>query len=246
MTTSNIALVDIHNVLELETPLENRDKWLVVVLSDRLNAYGLAVDKFLGECDLVVRPLDPRLGKVPDISSVAVMMDGSPVLIFDVEDLVRSIDNLLAGRRLRKLTKSFDAIEAAKHKRILVVDDSFTVREMERKLLESRGYQVDTAVDGVDGWNAVRSGSYDMVISDVDMPRMNGIEFVAQIKRHSQLKSIPVIIVSYKDKEEDPFGGPAGRGQLLFDQEQFSGRLIYSSCRQSDWRRINHADCHCE
>ena len=204
---NNIALLDIHNVLELETPLENREKLFVVVLSDRLNAYGLAVDKFLGECDLVVRPLDPRLGKVPDISSVAVMLDGAPVLIFDVEDLVRSIDNLLAGRRLRKLSQTIEAIEAQKLKRILVVDDSFTVREMERKLLESKGYQVDTAVDGVDGWNAVRTGSYDMVISDVDMPRMNGIEFVNQIKRHAELKSIPVIIVSYKDKEEDRLAG---------------------------------------
>jgi len=204
---NNIALVDIHNVLELETPLENREKLFVVVLSDRLNAYGLAVDKFLGECDLVVRPLDTRLGKVPDISSVAVMLDGAPVLIFDVEDLVRSIDNLLAGRRLRKLNPAFEAIEARKQKRILVVDDSFTVREMERKLLESKGYLVDTAVDGVDGWNAVRTGSYDMVISDVDMPRMNGIEFVNQIKRHAELKSIPVIIVSYKDKEEDRLAG---------------------------------------
>jgi two-component system, chemotaxis family, sensor histidine kinase and response regulator WspE len=204
---NNIALLDIHNVLELETPLENREKLFVVVLSDRLNAYGLAVDKFLGECDLVVRPLDARLGKVPDISSVAVMLDGAPVLIFDVEDLVRSIDNLLAGRRLRKLNQGPEAIEAQKQKRILVVDDSFTVREMERKLLESKGYQVDTAVDGVDGWNAVRTGSYDMVISDVDMPRMNGIEFVNQIKRHAELKSIPVIIVSYKDKEEDRLAG---------------------------------------
>ena len=204
---NNIALLDIHNVLELETPLENREKLFVVVLSDRLNAYGLAVDKFLGECDLVVRPLDVRLGKVPDISSVAVMLDGAPVLIFDVEDLVRSIDNLLAGRRLRKLSQAVEAIEARKQKRILVVDDSFTVREMERKLLESKGYQVDTAVDGVDGWNAVRTGSYDMVISDVDMPRMNGIEFVNQIKRHAELKSIPVIIVSYKDKEEDRLAG---------------------------------------
>ena len=204
---NNIALVDIHNVLELDTPLENREKLFVVVLSDRQNAYGLAVDKFLGECDLVVRPLDPRLGKVPDISSVAVMLDGSPVLVFDVEDLVRSIDNLLAGRRLRKLSQTVEAIEAQKLKRILVVDDSFTVREMERKLLESKGYQVDTAVDGVDGWNAIRTGSYDMVISDVDMPRMNGIEFVNQIKRHAELKNIPVIIVSYKDKEEDRLAG---------------------------------------
>ena len=204
---NNIALVDIHNILEMETTFDHQDKLSVVVLSDRLNAYGLAVDKFLGECDLVVRPLDPRLGKVPDISSVAVMMDGSPVLIFDVEDVVRSIDNLLAGRRLRKLNKPIEAIEAERRKRILVVDDSFTVREMERKLLESKGYEVDTAVDGVDGWNAVRSSNYDMVISDVDMPRMNGIELVTQIKRHAELKSIPVIIVSYKDTEEDRLKG---------------------------------------
>ena len=204
---SNIALLDIHDVLELEKPLENQEKLPVVVLSDRMNAYGLAVDKFLGEYDLVVRPLDPRLGKVPDISSVAVMLDGSPVMIFDVEDLVRSIDNLLSGRRLRKLNQAFEAIEAKRHKRILVVDDSFTVREMERKLLESKGYLVDTAVDGVDGWNAIRTDNYDMVISDVDMPRMNGIELVTHIKRHAQLKSIPVIIVSYKDKEEDRLKG---------------------------------------
>jgi two-component system sensor histidine kinase and response regulator WspE len=97
--------------------------------------------------------------------------------------------------------------DVKKKKRILVVDDSFTVREMERKLLESRGYQVETAVDGVDGWNAVRASSYDMVVSDVDMPRMNGIELVANIKKHPELKALPVIIVSYKDKEEDRIRG---------------------------------------
>jgi len=200
---NNIALVDIHHVLELNTPPQQQEELFVVVVSDRLNFYGLSVDRFLGEYDLVVRPLDPRLGKVPDISSVAVMLDGAPVLIFDVEDLVRSIDNLLSGRRLRKLSSATDKEETKRKKRILVVDDSFTVREMERKLLENKGYEVETAVDGVDGWNAVRADHYDMVVSDVDMPRMNGIKFVTQIKQHAELKSLPVIIVSYKDKEED-------------------------------------------
>ena len=200
---NNIALVDIHHVLELKAPPQQQEELFVVVVSDRLNFYGLSVDRFLGEYDLVVRPLDPRLGKVADISSVAVMLDGAPVLIFDVEDLVRSIDNLLSGRRLRKLSSVSDKKEVKRKKRILIVDDSFTVREMERKLLESKGYEVETAVDGVDGWNAVRAERYDMVVSDVDMPRMNGIKFVTQIKQHPELKSLPVIIVSYKDKEED-------------------------------------------
>ena len=76
----------------------------VVVASDRSHRFGVVVDRFLGERDLRVSPLDPRLGKVPNINSSSVLENGSPVLIVDVEDLIRSIDNLLAGRRLGKLT----------------------------------------------------------------------------------------------------------------------------------------------
>jgi len=202
---SNIALVNIHDVLELRSLPPNAEQMNVVVISDRASAYGLVVDKFLGEYDLVVRPLDPRLGKLPDISAAAVMLDGSPVLIFDVEDLVHSIDKLLNNKRLRKVTQDSNDPELVKGppaKQILVVDDSITVREMERKLLESKGYLVDIAVDGLDAWNALRAVTYDMVVTDVDMPRLNGIELVRRIKQNEVLRHLPVIIVSYKDSEE--------------------------------------------
>lgn len=202
----NIALVDVYDVLEL-TKIERRENVLsVVVISDRVHSYGIVVDSFLGECDLVVRPLDGRLGKISNISSMAVMMDGSPVLVFDVEDMVRSIDTLLTGeRRLKKISRARE--EEQKRKHILVVDDSITVREMERKILESRGYRVDVAVDGVEAWNLVRTVNYDMVVSDIDMPRMNGIELIANIKSHEKLRSLPVMVVSYKNKEEDRLKG---------------------------------------
>ncbi len=204
----NIALIDVHDVLEIDKPGGQQDDELpVVVISDRANSYGLLVDTFVGENDLVVRPLDSRLGKVPDISAAAVMLDGSPILIFDIEDLVRSIDKMLNRRRLHKLSTRTKAEEAVPAKRVLVVDDSITVRETERKLLENTGYHVEVAVDGLEGWNAVRSEQFDLVISDVDMPRMNGIEFVSHIKDHHALKSLPVIIVSYKDTEEHRMQG---------------------------------------
>ena len=88
-------------------------------------------------------------------------------------------------------------------KRVLVVDDSLTVRELERKLLGGQGYLVDVAVDGMDGWNAVRTGNYDLVVTDVDMPRLDGIELVTLIRKDARLKSLPVMIVSYKDRQED-------------------------------------------
>ena len=71
------------------------------------------------------------------------------------------------------------------------------------KLLDGAGYEVDIAVDGMDGWNAVRTGRFDLVVTDVDMPRLDGIELVTLIKKDTNLKNLPVMIVSYKDREED-------------------------------------------
>lgn len=207
LSDRNIGLVAAHQVLDLPESDSESDTLSVLILSDRFTQYGLIVDRFLGERDLVVRPLDPRLGKVRDISAAALMEDGSPVLIVDVEDLVQSIDRLLTNGGLSYTRAKKHPHKAPPRKRILVVDDSITVREMERKLLENNGYDVQVAVNGMDAWNAARTTPYDLIISDVDMPRMNGIELVNQIKTHPKLKSIPVIIVSYKDREEDRIQG---------------------------------------
>jgi two-component system sensor histidine kinase and response regulator WspE len=212
-----VGLVTASQVLELASTSPVGEGLPVAVLSDRGNRFGVVVDEFLGERDLDVRPVDPRLGKIPNINSVSVLEDGWPVLIIDVEDLVRSIDNLLHGRRF-KLPEAADThVQAVRHaRRILVVDDSITVRELERQLLESRGYAVDVAVDGMDGWNAVRTVGYDLIVSDVDMPRMDGIQMVSLIKRDPRLRGVPVIIVSYKDREEDRIRGlEAGANSYL-------------------------------
>ena len=204
-----VGLIDAVQVLDLAPGPEAADPMPVVVVGDRGTRFGLIVDEFLGERDLEVRPLDPRLGKPPDINSASLLDDGWPVLIVDVEDLVRSIDNQLGGKRLKGVAGPASAASKARRpaKRVLVVDDSITVRELERQLLEGRGYAVDVAVDGVDGWNAVRQGDYHLVISDVDMPRMDGIGLVRSIKQDPRLKSLPVVIVSYKDREEDRMRG---------------------------------------
>jgi two-component system, chemotaxis family, sensor histidine kinase and response regulator WspE len=213
-----VGLVEASRVLELAAAHGRQPEELipVVVVSDRNHRFGVVVERVLGERDLRVWPLDARLGKVPNISSSSVLENGWPVLIIDVEDLIRSIENLISGRRLGKLARGSVEREAPATKRILVVDDSITVRELERQLLESRGYAVDTAVDGVDGWNAVRSAHYDLVVSDVDMPRMDGFQFVRHIRGDSRLQAIPVVIVSYKDREEDRIKGlDAGASSYL-------------------------------
>ncbi|EIK67929.1 sensor histidine kinase/response regulator [Pseudomonas synxantha BG33R] len=175
----------------------------VVVIRERDAVYGIAVERFIGERTLVVLPLDDRLGKVQDISAGALLDDGSVVLIVDVEDMLRSVDKLLNTGRLERIARRSQQATEAPRKRVLVVDDSLTVRELQRKLLLNRGYEVAVAVDGMDGWNALRSEDFDLLITDIDMPRMDGIELVTLLRRDSRLQSLPVMVVSYKDREED-------------------------------------------
>jgi len=198
-----IGLVAAHQVLDLEESPPSAAAASIIVLGDKAARYGLLIDSFLGERELVVRTLDPRLGKVKNISSAALMPDGSPALIIDVDDLKRSIEALVSSQRLARVASEAGTEAVKKRKHVLVVDDSLTVRELERKLLAGRGYAVDVAVDGMDGWNAVRTGHYSLVVTDVDMPRMDGIELLKLIRKDSRLQSLPVMIVSYKDRQED-------------------------------------------
>jgi len=202
LADQQIGLVAASQVLELESQTTDDDV-SIVVLGDKTARYGLVVERFLGEQELVVRTLDARLGKIQNISAAALMPDGSPLLIIDVDDLIRHIENLVSGQRLTPIGRNGAGETKKTRKRVLVVDDSLTVRELERKLLDSRGYAVDVAVDGMDGWNAVRTSHYDLVVTDVDMPRLDGIELVTLIRKDTRLKSLPVMIVSYKDRQED-------------------------------------------
>ncbi len=222
-----LGLVDARQVLQMPIPEDKVEKVLpVIVLSDRLCRYGIVVGGFLGERELVVLPLDSRLGKVTNISAGAVMEDGSPLLILDVDDVVRTMDNLIGqGRVLRAVSQTGKGEGATR--RILVVDDSLTVREVERKLLENRGYEVAVAVDGMDGLNAMQERRYDLVITDVDMPRMDGIELVRRIRQDADRKGTPVMIVSYKDREEDKLRGlQAGADYYLTKSSFHDDRLI--------------------
>jgi two-component system sensor histidine kinase and response regulator WspE len=203
----HVSLLAAHQVFESTEVKPPGAELPVVVLGERNQRYGLLVDRFLGERELVVQPLDPRLGKVKDISAAALMEDGSPVLIVDVDDMIRSIEKLATTGELANVGRTALAAATLERKRVLVIDDSLTVRELERKLLEGAGYSADVAVDGMDGWNAIRTGKYDLIITDVDMPRMDGIELTSLIKKDEHLKSLPVMIVSYKDREEDRMRG---------------------------------------
>ncbi|PRA50749.1 MULTISPECIES: hybrid sensor histidine kinase/response regulator [Pseudomonas] len=199
----HVGLVAASQLLQHPASQNSAATLKVVVIRERDAVYGVAVERFIGERTLVVLPLDERLGKIQDISAGALLDDGSVVLIVDVEDMLRSVEKLLNTGRLERIARNNQQAAHVVRKRVLVVDDSLTVRELQRKLLVNRGYDVAVAVDGMDGWNALRSEDFDLLITDIDMPRMDGIELVSLLRRDNRLQSLPVMVVSYKDREED-------------------------------------------
>jgi two-component system, chemotaxis family, sensor histidine kinase and response regulator WspE len=228
-----LPLINATKVLNLQRPPREVDDLSVIVASVRNNSFGIIVDRFLGEQDLVVRPLDPRLKQIQSVNAVAIGEDGAPLLLLDVEDMITAIDADISGARsgmwrISELTQAAAADKA----RILVVDDSVTVREEERKILEGHGYAVEVAVDGLDGWGALSLGSYDLVITDVDMPRLNGVELVQRIRASEKLAKLPVIIVSYKDRAEDRQAGLEAGAQFYFTKSDFSDASILEAIRE--------------
>ena len=191
----SVGLVSGARALGFEDAQSESRSVYAVVVADRDNLYGIEIDSLPAESELVVRPLHERLGKIPCVSAASLTDDGLPILILDVDDLVSSIDKFLSSGEL--LSRHSSQAQAKELGRILVVDDSITVRETQRQILEGAGYSVDTAVDGMDGWNSVRLNKYDLIVSDIDMPRLNGFEFIEKVRSRESSKSIPIIIVSY-------------------------------------------------
>lgn len=202
-----IGIIAAQQVLDLNDSEPDDDILSVIVLQGEFNSYGLIVDTFHGIRDLVIQPLNQRLGKLRSISAASIAEDGTPILILDIQDLVQTMDHLISGNRLKPIKPLTKLSKRRQTKRILVVDDSITVREVERKILTDYGYETEVAVDGVDAWNHLRVNDFDLVITDIDMPHMDGIELVVHIKESDDYHNMPVIIVSYKDREEDKTRG---------------------------------------
>ena len=178
------------------------DETAVVVIEHGPQSIAFAVDAFRGVKLMVVKNLGDHLKRVRNIAGTSIMGNGEVAFILHVPDLMTSSKDGKRGFSRLSTPEGLPALVSAK-KKILVVEDSMMTREMERSILESAGYEVDVAVDGVDGLDKLSQNPYDLVITDVEMPRMDGFEFVKTFKESEALRNIPAIIVTTLSSEEE-------------------------------------------
>ena len=160
--------------------------------------YALQVDTLLGSREIVVKTLGNQFSSVMGVSGGTILGDGSVVIILDLPAMIRNQSNLEYQH-----AKALDEIEAEKRhelemrtKRILVVDDSVTVRKVTTRLLERNGFEVFTAKDGVDAIATLQDHIPDLMLLDIEMPRMDGFEVASVVRHDSRLKHVPIIMIT--------------------------------------------------
>jgi two-component system chemotaxis sensor kinase CheA len=175
------------------------DRIPVVVLASAEKRIAVHVDEVLAEQEVLVKGLGKQLSRVRNIAGATVLGTGKVVPVLNIPDLMKS-----AVRSAPPAKESVTTDQASTQtRRILVADDSITARTLLKNILEAAGYQVVTAVDGADAFTQVRSSEFDLVVSDVDMPRMSGFELTAKIRGDPKHAELPVVLVTALESRED-------------------------------------------
>jgi len=191
-----VILLHANHLFNRPLPDNTSDEYEVLVIGRSSNYYALVVECIIGERELSIHPLDPQLGHVKDISSAALLEDGSPILIIDGEEYVASIDEMIKENpKIGKYLYKREDVQQASV-RVLIVDDSMTVREMERNLLQENGFLVDTAANGEIALALLSECSYQLIITDLDMPHMNGYQLIEKIREDQKFNAMPIMVMS--------------------------------------------------
>ncbi len=201
----------------------------VLVLSCADTVFGLHVEEVLWEQDVVVKPLPSPIARVRTIAGATLLGTGELVPVLHIPDM---LDATRASEQHQYGRAASEEVETIS--RLLVVDDSITSRVLLHDILVSSGYQVKTAVDGIDALTHLRESEYDLVVSDVEMPRMNGFELTQTIRKDEKLHELPVVLVTGLESREDRERGfDVGANAYIiksgFDQSnllEVIGRLI--------------------
>jgi two-component system chemotaxis sensor kinase CheA len=195
---------------------------LIVVTADEKKA-AFRVNEVSGEQQVLVKGLGALMPHVRNISGATILGNGKVVPILNPYDLLLSAKNGVVRRNL----ETSEVKQVEKSGRILVVEDSITSRTMLKNVLETAGYTVTTAVDGIDGYTKAKSESFDLIMSDVDMPRLNGFELTTRIRSDKNLSQMPVILLTSLDSREDrEYGIEVGADAYMVKSSFDQGNLI--------------------
>ena len=216
------SAVRLNDVLELTQKHADSDpkrKMPVLVLGWAGEQIGFIVDEILDEQEVLVKSLGKQLRRVRNIAGATVLGSGKVLPVLNVADLMQSAVSMATGAARQETNES--------PKSILVAEDSITARTLLKNILEFAGYRVKTAVDGVEALSVLANGGFDLVVSDVEMPRMSGFDLTAKIRADKRLSELPVVLVTaLESREHRERGVDVGANAYIVKSSFDQGNLL--------------------
>lgn len=196
----HIGLVDLGLSLGLNETSSKDEKVLpALILNSNGKKMAFKVDEILEEIEGIIKPLGSQLKSIKKITGVTMVGNGILIPVVNVSELIEyAVGGMNSGSdkiKIKGITEQ--------KQRVLIVEDSITVRSMLKSIVESAGYETEVAVDGVDGYNKLTDGNFDAVVTDIEMPNMNGFELTSKIKGDKKFSDIPVILVTTLESQKD-------------------------------------------
>lgn len=199
-----VPIVDLRRMMA--TGDDQSDKMAIsaepyVLIAEHIEGYvGIVIDELLSDTEIVVRDLDPYIKRYQPqgLMGNTITPDGSVLLLLEpygIKEMGRTSPE-------HEIEVHVEETEKLNFK-VLLVDDSLIAREVEKGILQSIGFDVDTAIDGMDGIEKLQAGNYDMVITDLEMPRLDGFGFVRRMRNQKQYEELPIMVISTRESAED-------------------------------------------
>jgi two-component system, chemotaxis family, sensor kinase CheA len=215
-----VALASLSETLGLPTTTDQEKPYTVLVLGSSERRVAFLVDGLQGVADVVVKNLPAPFKRVRHVAGATILGTGRGVMILNVADLIRSATDRWSPATTVRRTASEEKATS-----VLIVDDSITTRTLEKNILESAGFSVAVAADGLEAWGRLQSEHFDILVTDLQMPRMDGFDLTAKVREHAGLKNLPVVLVTSLDSRQDKergmaVGADAYIVKSAFDQER--------------------------
>lgn len=188
---------------------------------------GILVDAVIDEQDVVIKPQSKLLKRVRNVSGATILGTGEVCIVLNPQDLMKSVQQRSPSAPLHKAAQV-----VVEKPTILLVEDSITIRTQEKRMLEAAGYNVVTAVDGNDGFNKLSSRPFDAVISDVQMPNLDGLQLTSKIRQRREYKELPIVLVTSLASDEDKRRGAEAGANAYITKSNLSQSILVETLQR--------------
>lgn len=228
-----VTVARLSQLLEIKDPGSGKpgqhgeDSYICIVLDVGQDRFGIFVDDIIDEQEVVLKTYGNILKRVRNIAGATILETGEVCMLVNTKDIAESMNKTAVLNEASTFSH-----EETKKQCILLVEDTITTRILEKRILEGAGFNVDTAVDGVDALSKIKKANFDAVVTDVQMPNMNGLELTATLRKDDNYKELPIVLVTSLASDEDKKKGIQAGANAYITKPAFDHKVFLDSLKR--------------